>query len=108
MSTTNNPIFEQIEQAEESQNRFIKVKEGTPIVLTFDANKIRIVESDYQGKKSKRVEYDVINTGGNQKTITFSLSWAMNLNELLKRGHTKIEVVRKGSGMDTTYNFIPA
>ena len=107
MSTTNQNIFEQIEQAEESQNRFIKVKEGTPIVLTFDANKIRIVESDYQGKKSKRVEYDVTNAGGNPKTVTFSLSWALNLNELLKAGTTKIKVIRKGSGLSTSYMFVP-
>ena len=106
--STNQNIFEQIEQAAENQTKFIKIQAGQAMTLTFDANKVRLIDSEYEGKKSKRVEYDVINAGGNQKTITFSLSWAMNLNELLKRGHTKIEVVRKGSGMDTTYNFTPA
>jgi hypothetical protein len=107
MSTTTNPIFDQIEQEAQSQNKFIKVQPGQPITLRFDANKIRVVESDYEGKKSKRVEYDVINEGGNPKTITFSLSWALNLNELLKAGHSVIKVSRRGSGLDTSYNFVP-
>ena len=105
MST--NPIFEQIEQAAENQTKFIKIQAGQAMTLTFDANKVRLIDSEYEGKKSKRVEYDVINEGGNPKTITFSLSWALNLNELLKAGTTKIKVIRKGSGLSTSYMFVP-
>ena len=108
MSTNTNPIFEQIEQAAENQTRFIKMQSGESLTLLFDPNKIRVVDAEYEGKKSKRVEYTVINAGGNEKILTLSLSWALNLNELLKRGHTRIEVVRKGNMKDTNYTFIPA
>jgi hypothetical protein len=108
MSTTSNPVFEQIEQAAENQTRFIKMQSGESLTLTFNPNKVKLVDSTYEGKTTKRVEYTVTNAGGNEKVLTLSLSWALNLNELLKRGHTRIEVVRKGSMKDTSYTFIPA
>ena len=110
MSTTStrNQIFEQIEQAAQAQSRFLKIQPGQTVVLKFDANKIQLVDRQIEDRKSKAVQYTVINVNdGQEKILTLSLSWALNLNELLKAGYTNIKVSRRGGGLDTSYNFVP-
>lgn len=103
-----NQIFEQIEQAAQAQSKFLKLQPGQTVVLKFDANRIRLVDRQIQDKKTKAVEYVVVNVNdGQEKVLTLSLSWALNLNELLKAGYTTIKVSRRGSGLDTSYNFVP-
>lgn len=111
MSTTTskiNPIFDQIEDAAKNQSRFVKIPPGQAVVLKFDINKITIKDREIQGRKSKAAEYTVINVNdGQEKILTLSLSWALNLNELLKAGYLAIKITRKGSGLDTSYSFVP-
>lgn len=103
-----NNIFDQIESAYQAQNKFVKIEAGKSVVLNFDPNKLKLVDRKFQdGRTSKAVEYIVTNEGGNEKVLTLSMSWALALNDLLKRGKTKIEVMRRGMGLDTTYTFIP-
>jgi hypothetical protein len=111
MSTTTstpNQIFEQIEQAAQAQSRYLKIQPGQTMVLKFDQNKIQLVDREIDGRKSKAVQYTVLNINdGQEKILTLSLSWALNLNELLKAGYTTVKVNRRGSGLDTSYNFVP-
>lgn len=103
-----NPIFDQIEQAAQAQSRFLKIQPGQTVVLKFDANKLQLVDRQIEDRKSKAVQYTVVNVNdGQEKLLTLSLSWALNLNELLKANYTTIKVSRRGSGLDTSYNFVP-
>lgn len=106
--STPNQIFEQIEKAAQAQSKFLKIQPGQTTILKFDANKIQLVDRQIEDRKSKAVQYTVINVNdGQEKILTLSLSWALNLNELLKAGYTAIKVSRRGSGLDTSYNFVP-
>ncbi len=109
MSTsTPNQIFEQIEQAAQAQSKYLKIQPGQTMVLKFDANKIQLVDREIENRKSKAVQYTVLNVNdGQEKILSLSLSWALNLNELLKAGYMNIKVNRRGSGLDTSYNFVP-
>lgn len=107
-STNPNQIFEKIEQAAQAQSKFLKLQPGQTAVLKFDVNRIKLVDREINGKKNKAVEYVVVNVNdGQEKIFTLSLSWALNLNELLKAGYTSVKVSRRGSGLDTSYNFVP-
>jgi hypothetical protein len=103
------PIFDQIERASEERSKFVKIESGQSLVLYFDPDKIRLVDREINDKKSKAAEYDVVdvNTGA-AKILTLSLSWARQLNELLKNGYNVVKITRRGSGFDTQYTFIPA
>jgi hypothetical protein len=109
MSTPNqNAVFQQIEQAAQAQSKYMKIQPGQTVVLKFDANKLQLVDREIENRKSKAVQYVVISVNdGQEKILTLSLSWALNLNELLKAGYTTIKVSRRGSGLDTSYNFVP-
>jgi hypothetical protein len=66
------------------------------------------VDREIENRKSRAVQYTVINVNdGQEKILSLSLSWALNLNELLKAGYTTVKVSRRGSGLDTSYNFVP-
>jgi hypothetical protein len=100
--------FEQIEEAAQTQSRFLKVQPGQTVILQFDPKKMQLVDRKIEERKSKAVQYTVINVNDQQeKILTLSLSWSLNLNELLKAGYRVIKVSRRGSGLDTSYNFIP-
>lgn len=103
-----NPIFEDMEKAKNAASTFLKLNAGESIAYEVDVNSIQIVEREFEGRKSKAGQYTVkvINTG-ETKTLTLSLSWATQLNALLKKGFTTIEMTRKGAGKDTEYTFVP-
>jgi hypothetical protein len=106
--STPNQIFDQIEKAAQAQSKFLKIQPGQTTILKFDANKIQLVNRQIEDRKSKAVQYAVMNVNdGQEKILTLSLSWALNLNELLKAGYSTIKVSRRGSGLDTSYNFVP-
>ncbi len=101
-------MFDKIERAAAEQSRFIKIESGQSVVLYFDPNRISLVDREINGKKSKAVQYDVIEVDtGAEKTLTLSLSWARQLNEFLKNGYSALRITRRGSGFDTQYTFMP-
>lgn len=107
-ATNESPIYKQIEEAAVSQSRYMKIQPGQTVVVKFDPDKIQLVDRVIENKKSKAVQYTVVNVNdGQEKILSLSLSWALNVNELLKAGYRNIKVSRRGSGLDTSYNFIP-
>jgi len=102
-------IYSEVESlARQTQGKYLKVNPGETVILQFNPQRARVIERDFNGKKSKAVEYEVLTPEGDQKLLTLSLSWALNLNELLREGHTKIKVGRRGGGLqDTRYAFLP-
>jgi len=103
-------IFDQIEEESQKQHQFYKVNPGEKRIFKFDTSKIQIVDSEYQGKKSRRARYMVIdpNIQFEEKQWEISMTHAVQLNALLKKGILLVEVQRLGGGRDTKYSFVPA
>lgn len=106
--------FDQVEKVAEENSNYVKIKDGQTVLLKFLRDeqglpKMYEVDRDFGGNKSKAIEYEVIDVNvAKQKTVQFSLSWALNLNEILKEGYSLIKVKRTGSGLDTSYSFVPS
>lgn len=104
-----NPVFDEMEKAKKAQSQFVKLEPNETRVFDIDVNSAKIVDREYEGKVSKAGQYQVKDiVSGETKTLQLSLSWAINLNALLKKGFTTIEMTRKGAGRDTEYTFVPA
>lgn len=101
-------IFEETEKLNNSGSKFLKLEAGQTVILKFDPYKARVVDRNFKDKVSKGIEYTVtdINTG-DEKAFTLSPQWAKLLNALLKEGFLIIKVTRRGSGLDTSYEFVP-
>jgi hypothetical protein len=98
----------EVAKVAEENSKFVKIKGGQTVILRFDPDKIYEIDREYEGKKSKAIEYDVIDiNSGQEKIITFSLSWALNLDALLDEGFRDIKITRTNEGLDTNYQFVP-
>ena len=103
-------IFEEVEALSSSGSKFLKLNPDQTATLKFDPYKARVVDRTFpnNNRSSKGIEYEVIDTNtGREKLFTVSPQWAKQLNGLLREGFTTIRVTRKGSGLDTSYLFVP-
>jgi hypothetical protein len=97
---------------QENKSEFLKLKAGETVVVKLDLNENGEVVAheyvrEYEGKKSKSFRFPVtiVNTG-ERRMLGLSLSWALNLVDLVDRKQMNvIEVTRNGDGTKTTYNF---
>ena len=103
-------VAEQVEIESEKQSGYIKLKDGQVRTLKFNLNKVELVDNEFDGKVTKRVEYKVIdpNTDEGEKTLSMAISNARRINRLLGRGKNTLEIERIGSGLDTIYNISAA
>jgi hypothetical protein len=108
--------FAQIREERQKQGKFIKLQPGEKKVLQFNPEKVEVIEADFDGKKSKRVNYTVIDpkeasedegVGEKEKILPMSLTNAISINALLEKGLNLIEIQRLGAGRDTRYTFAP-
>ncbi|MEP0825185.1 MAG: hypothetical protein HRF40_06845 [Nitrososphaera sp.] len=119
-STENNKsIFDAIEAEHHKRGKFIKLQSGEKRVFQFlvepENEKIRLVDREYTDKStgtvttSKRVQYCVIDpkSPDSEKILELPLRASSQLNALLRKGMTTVEVQRQGSGTSTSYVFIP-
>jgi hypothetical protein len=101
-------IFEETEALTSSGSKFLRLEPGQTVTLKFDPYKARVVDRTFKDKTSKAIEYPVTDiNNGQDKLFTLSPQWAKQLNTLLKEGFNTIRVGRKGSGLDTSYSFVP-
>jgi hypothetical protein len=107
--STSKSIFDVIEEEAAKQTNYVKIESGQKVLLKFDPAKISIVENEFQGKKTKRVMYKVIdpNDPFNEKEFKIGFNHAKQLNALLKAGLYLIVVERNGTGLGTKYTFAP-
>jgi hypothetical protein len=92
-----------------SGSRWIRLQAGETFILTFDETRVNTITRDFgDGRKVPRAEYNVLTERGEEKTIEFSRTWAEQIQNLLKKGHRRLEVKRQGIGKDTRYFFLPA
>jgi hypothetical protein len=91
-------------------NKFIKLQPGEKKILRFFPEKIEQVEAEFNGKKSMRFRYTVVEEGGStqEKYLDVGKRTSEEIDSFLLEGTTKLKVQRFGSGIDTRYHIIPA
>lgn len=103
-------IFQEIEEERQKQGKFIKLQSGETRTFQFNPEKIVISDDEFEGKKSKRVHYSVIDPKlamEGEKILPMSLTNAISINALLKKGLNLLEVKRIGADRNTKYTFAP-
>jgi hypothetical protein len=106
----NSQTFEEIDKKAEDQSRFVKPIEGQPLILEFFPERTEIKKVDFHGdgKFTERVNFVVKTVTGKEKEISFGIATARRIINLLRRGITRLEIIRIGGGLNTKYDFIPA
>jgi hypothetical protein len=91
-------------------NKFIKLQPGKKKILRFFPEKIEQVEAEFNGKKSMRFRYTVVEEGGStqEKYLDVGKRTSEEIDSFLMEGATKLKVQRFGSGIDTRYHVVPA
>ncbi len=112
LSEETSKIFQQIDEERQRQGRFIKLQSGETKTLQFDPgpDKVKIAEDEFEGKKFKRVHYTVRDSKmemEGEKILPMSLTNAVSINALLRKGLNLLEVKRTGSDRNTKYTFAP-
>ena len=99
------------EESRNQQSKYVKLQSGEKMVLHFDIERIEPVEMEFDGKKTIRYQYNVIDPNRpdqTEKYITFSKRNSAQVDTLLSEGQTILKVHRIGAGKDTQYMFTPA
>jgi hypothetical protein len=110
LSTKAKEILQRNAELRQKDNKFIKLQSGEKKILQFFPEKIEQVEAEFNGKKSMRFRYTVIEEGsGNQeKYLEVGKRTSEEIDSFLMEGTTKLKIQRFGSGTDTRYHVIPA
>jgi hypothetical protein len=99
--------LENLAKNEEIRNRgskFVKLDPGQRITLLFDPEQMKPVEVEFDGKKTTRFEYTVVDPNSQQeKTITLSKRASGAVDTYLKDGFNQLVIHRIGSGKETSY-----
>jgi hypothetical protein len=110
LSTKAKEILQRNAELRQKDNKFIKLQSGEKKILQFFPEKIEQVEAEFNGKKSMRFRYTVIEEGrGNQEEyLEVGKRTSEGIDSFLMEGTTKLKIQRFGSGTDTRYHVIPA
>jgi len=102
--------FDQIEDECQRTTKYIKLQSGETRVLKFNPEKFDLRDDEFEGKKTKRVFYSVIDPKlelEGEKQLPMSLTNSRAINELLKKRLNVIEIKRMGADRNTKYTFTP-
>jgi hypothetical protein len=86
------------------------VQPGEKRVLLFVPEKTEQVQAEFNGKKSLRFRYTVIedgSSGDQEKYFEVSKRSSEDIDALLLEGHTRLRISRSGLGKDTRYLPVP-
>jgi hypothetical protein len=103
-------VLQRNAELRQRDNKFIKIGPGEKKTLTFNPEKIEQVEAEFNGKKSMRFRYTVIEEGNSdqEKYLEVGKRTSEDIDSFLMEGATKLKVQRFGSGTDTRYHIIAA
>jgi hypothetical protein len=102
-------VLQRNAELRQRDNRFIKIGPGEKKVLSFNPEKIDQVEAEFNGKKSMRFRYTVMEDGsGDEKYLEVGKRTSEDIDTFLLEGANKLKVQRFGSGTDTRYHIIAA
>jgi hypothetical protein len=95
----------------QKDNKFVKLQPNEKKVYQFDPEKIEQVEAEFNGKKSQRYRYTVIdpNDSSNQgRYLEVGKQTSEDIDAYLSEGKTLLKIQRFGLGKDTRYHVTPA
>src|SRR5215213_1694991 len=95
----------------QKDNKFIKIEPGQKKILKFNPEKIEQVEAEFNGKKSIRFRYTVIEEGNSadeEKYLEVGKRTSEDIDAILVEGATRLKVQRFGAGTDTRYHVTSA
>jgi hypothetical protein len=96
-------------EVRQRDNKFIKLQPGEKRTFQFFPEKIEQVEAEFNGKKSTRFRYTVMEEGSSlEKYLEVGKRTSEEIDSFLTEGTTKLKVQRFGSGIDKRYHVIPA
>ena len=102
-------VLQRNAELRQRDSKFIKIGPGEKKVLTFNPEKIEQVEAEFNGKKSMRFRYTVIEDGsGQEKYLEVGKRTSEEIDSFLMEGNSKLKVQRFGSGTDTRYHVLAA
>jgi hypothetical protein len=104
-------VLQRNAELRQRDNKFIKIEPGQKKILKFNPEKIEQVEAEFNGKKSMRFRYTVIEEGSDndqEKYLEVGKRTSEDVDSFLAEGATKLKVQRFGSGTDTRYHVIPS
>jgi hypothetical protein len=103
-------ILQRNAELRQRESKFIKIGPGEKKVLTFNPEKIEQIEAEFNGKKSMRFRYTVIEEGtdNQEKYLEVGKRTSEDIDSFLIEEVTKLKVQRFGSGTDTRYHVIAA
>ena len=96
----------------QKDNKFIKIEPGQKKILKFNPEKIEQVEAEFNGKKSMRFRYTVVEEGSSssdqEKYLEVGKRTSEDIDAFLLEGATRLKVQRFGAGTDTRYHVTSA
>jgi hypothetical protein len=95
-------------EARQQDIKFVKLQPGEKKVFQFVPEKTEQVEAEFNGKKSLRFRYTVIEEGSDQeKYFEVSKTSSEKIDAFLIEGHTRLKINRSGLGIATRYDPVP-
>ncbi|HEX7031515.1 MAG TPA: hypothetical protein VF172_00800 [Nitrososphaera sp.] len=105
LTTTN--TFEQCEHAKKSNSKFLKLIPSKKRTPKFNASKIAIVDSEFQGKPadSKPIQFTVMDPKEVQfeKALTIRVKKVEGIMALLKAGKMLLDILKIETGKDSQF-----
>jgi hypothetical protein len=103
-------VLQRNAELRQRDSKFIKIEPGQKKILKFNPEKIEQVEAEFNGKKSMRFRYTVIEEGGTdqEKYLEVGKRTSEDIDSFLVEGATRLKVQRFGAGTDTRYHVISA
>jgi hypothetical protein len=109
LSTEAKAIIQRNTEARQQSSKFVKLQPGEKKVLQFVPEKTEQVQAEFNGKKSLRFRYTVIeeDSGEQEKYFEVSKRSSEDIDSFLMEGHMRLKITRSGSGVDTRYLIVP-
>jgi hypothetical protein len=108
LSTKAKEIIQRNIEARQQSSKFVKLQSGEKKLLLFVPEKTEQIEADFNGKKSLRFRYTVLEEGSdNEKYFEVSKRASEDIDNCLIEGHIQLKITRSGSGVDTRYLPVP-
>jgi hypothetical protein len=104
-------VLQRNAELRQRDNKFIKIEPGQKKILKFNPEKIEQVEADFNGKKSMRFRYTIIEEGGStdqEKYLEVGKRTSEDIDAFLAEGATRLKIQRFGAGTDTRYHVTSA
>jgi hypothetical protein len=94
-------------ESRQKDNKFIKLQPSEKKVYRFNPEKIEQVQAEFNGKKSIRYRYTVIDSSDSsnqEKYLEVGKRTSEDIDAYLSEGKTLLKIQRFGLGKDTRYH----